>query len=260
MNYRRIMFGALLAVVANSAQAAETRNFIILSDDYGGINFIGFPHNGEVGTDLRRTSEKSPTTLRQAATLNEQEIGDRFKAMCLAKPFDRAAYDAAMDGVAKDFATDAVRLESSTWANPLLGSTTREAATFNQESAPYGYASLWLGENAENLAGRQYNQFSGSLKIVGPVSLKRFYAPQCNLSVHVAGWRSATLLLDAIGSMSSGTVQVKRYEKPKYAGGVWTQPGEGGRLIRMTVSIDGLDKPSQLVEMSVQMLPVGKKK
>jgi hypothetical protein len=240
--------------------AAGAREFVVLSNDNGTHVYIGFPHNGEVGTDIRRTNERSPAAELPPRAMDGPKIAQLFTELCLAKPFDRAAYDAARAGVAKDFVTMKVALASSTAPNPLFGSKTQPAADFAQEVAPYGYASLWSGEQVEALSGRQYRYYSGRVVVIGPVKASDLYAPQCNLTLHVSGVTSATALLDAVGAAVGGLTPLKRTEKPTYATGRWTRPMGEGRLARVSLTIEGLKEANQSVELSLQMLPAGKTK
>lgn len=246
------------ALIAVSPAAAQ--ELITLTEDSGRSAYIGFPHTGRVGTDVLLTNGGKPTDELSPRAITPPEIAELFAKLCLSAPFSRETYDQARTGIAKDFVTKTIRLASSTAPNPLFGSKTQLEVEFNQEAAPYGLASLWLGENAQALAGRQYRIFSGGVMIIGPVKTASFYAPQCNLTLQVSGLTSTKALFDGLQSSGSNLTAIKRTEKPKYGYAVWTLPSANGRVARLTANADALDKSTQTLHITIQLLPVGKVK
>ena len=249
-----LMTISAISVVPTPSFAAESeRNYVLLSDKYGGHQYIGLPL-------VDRATPDEPIESLQARPMSGDQVSNIFAQLCLTKLFDRASYDAARANAAKEFVSANIDLAEFTAPNPLIGTYTRAATELVQEHSEYGIASLWLGDGVEALKGRQYVGYSGSLVITGPVSAKDMYAPQCNLTVRVSGLGSSKALLEGIQNSATGFTVIKRVEKPKYGYATWTKRGEDGRTVRITAESGYLLKPTQIVHLTVQLLPVGKDK
>jgi hypothetical protein len=255
---RRTLIGLVLAspisVTSASISVADPgRNYILLSDNYGGHQYIGLPLVGKATPD-------EPISALPARLMTGDQVSNIFVQLCLTKLFDRSSYDAARADAAKDFVSADISLAEFTAPNPLIGTYTRAATRLVQEHSEYGIASLWLGDGVEALKGRQYIGYSGRLVITGPVSAKDMYSPQCNLTVNVSGLGSSKALLDGIQNSATGFAVIKRVEKPKYGYATWIKHGEDGRNVRITADSGYLLKPTQIVHLTVQLLPAGKYK
>ena len=245
-----------LALITTSPAIA--REYIILSDKYGEATYIGFPHNGEVGTDFKRTDGSRPSDILTPRAMTHVEAVELFATLCLASPFNREAYDAARTGVAKDFVTKSIVLKSSTSPNPLFGSKTQPEFTFAQEEASYGYASLWLNEKADALPGRQsYTYYPRGVRVTS-IGKNDYYGPQCNLTLRISGLKSTKDLFDGIQSSVANSKLIKRVEKPNFGYAIWTSPAINGRIPRITAKAEGLDEIAQILHITTQLLPAGK--
>lgn len=225
----------------------------LLSEARGGFGFIGLKPD-----QFGRTPD-NPMDQYAAKALTGQQISQMFSELCLKAPFDAKRYDLAIQGQG-GFSSQVTDVEETSIPKPLLGSTTRGATQIRQHASTYGISGLWLGENAEQLEGRYFLRYSGSLVITGPFKAKNIYAPQCNLTLRATGLTSGTELLDGIEASASGFVSLKRKEKKKYAQATWTGPQIDGRVPRISASVSSLHKPEQTVHLTLQLLPEGKVK
>jgi hypothetical protein len=252
--YERLMLAAAYSSAAlPSALAAQASpDYVLLSDEYGGRGYVGMTMVGAL--------PQEPIAALTAKPISGKRIGDMFAGLCLRALFDRTSYDAARATVAPEFVSHTVALAATSTPKPLLGSYSMPVLQITQEHSVYGIASLWQGNEASSLENRLILRYSGGLVITGPVSAKRLYAPQCNLTVHVTGLTSATELLDTVNAAAVGFTPGKRTEKPKYGSATWSKVGAGSSIVRITVEANTLQKPDQLVHLTVQQLPLGKSK
>lgn len=249
-----ILAGAVwLATASSQAQTVPEADYVLLSDDYGGRGYIGTQFTGPGVPD-------EPLDALTAKELSGDQISALFVQLCLAKPFDRSSYDAALKGPVSEFRSTTIALSDYAAAKPLIGVNKMPGTQIVQERSDYGAASLWLGDGIEALPNRLFLRYSGGLVITGPVKAKDLYAPQCNLTVRVTGLTSAAALLDGVQNGAVGFKALKRAAKPKYGYGVWTRAREGGRTARITVDASSLHKAVQIVHLTVQLLPVGRVK
>jgi hypothetical protein len=235
------------------AQPLAEAGFVLLSDEYGGRGYIGMIFAGP-------NVPAEPIESFEAKQLSGQQISSAFAQLCLAKPFDRPAYEAARNGALPEFRSVTIRLPDYTAAKPLFGSNKLPATEIVQERSPYGMASLWLGEGFDALPNRFFLRYSGGLVITGPVTAKDLYAPQCNLTARVSGLTSSQALLDGIAAAATGFTLNKRVDKPKYGFGTWTKTDAGGRIMRISVNANNLHKAAQTVHLTIQLLPAAKAK
>ncbi|MCW2351702.1 hypothetical protein [Sphingobium sp. B12D2B] len=233
------------------AQTGQGADYMLITDKYGSPSYVGLvPAYGERSVD-------DPMDSFSARSMSGPEVASLFQKICLSKPFDVAAYAEAVKSSAPDFHATVSNLPDFSAPKPLIGTFSVPAVTFSQNVAGYGISNIWLGENGEKLNNRPYARFSGSLIITGPFEAKKSYAPQCNLIVKVNGVTQSNELLDAIQAALPGYTVAKRVDKPKYGYGVWLGLPVDGRIARVTVTADELNKPEQVVHLTIQLLPPG---
>lgn len=233
------------------AQAAQGPEYILLMDKYGDPGYVGLtPAYGA-------RSIEDPMDSFSARGMSGPEVASLFQKICLARPFDATAYADALKSSAPEFHATVSQLSDFSAPKPLIGSFTVAAVTFPQNVADYGISNIWLGDNGDKLNNRPFVIFSGSLVITRPFETKSSYAPQCNLIVKVSGITESKSFLDAIQAALPGYTAAKRVEKPKYGYGIWLGSPVDGRIPRVTVMADKLNKPEQLVNLTIQLLPPG---
>ena len=247
--------GLLCTTIAyGSFIAVQSGNPLMFSDKYGSFGYVGLM------TDYADRSLGDPFDGMESKALSSEQIAVLFQKFCLEQPFDRAAYLAARDAVAADFRSVSTRLPAFSVAKPLLGMNNMPEVSMQQEVAPYGQASIWLGEDGAKLDNRPFARFSGSLIVTGPFETKNVYAPQCNLLLKVAGLNRAAPLIAEVEGMLNGFNNVKRVDKSKYGYATWTGTPINGRVPRVAVNASDLTKSEQRIEMTIQLLPPGKAK
>lgn len=64
-------------------------------------------------------------------------------------------------------------------------------------------------------------------------------------------------LIDAVQTGLPGYTAAKCVEKPKSGFGIWLGEPIDGRTPRVTVTADKLNKPEQIVYLTIQLLPPG---
>lgn len=253
---RKLHFGlSLVAATATStvatAQTAQSPTYVLFTDKYGDPGYVGLmPTYGA-------RSIENPIDRFSARSTSGPEVASLFQKICLSRPFDAAAYSEALQSSAPEFHPTKSNLPEFSAPKPLIGSLNVAEVTFSQNVADYGISDIWLGENGEKLNNRPFARFSGGLIITGPFETKNTYAPQCNLVVKVSGISESKSLLDTVQAALPGYKIAKRVEKPKYGYGVWLGSPMDGRVPRVTVSIDKLNKPEQVASLTIQLLPPG---
>lgn len=245
------VLAALSLPMAAIAQTVEHPSYILLSDKYGDPGYVGLmPAYGV-------RSINDPMDSFSSRGMSGLEIASLFHKLCLAKPFDAVAYAEVMKSSAPDFQPTVSNLPDFSAPKPLLGSFSVAGTSFSQNISNYGISDMWLGDGGEKLDNRPFARFSGSLIITGPFESKNSYAPQCNLIVKVSGVTESKELLDTIQAALPGYSSAKRVEKPKYGYGIWLGLPVNGRIPRVTVTASKLNKPEQVVHLTIQLLPPG---
>jgi hypothetical protein len=236
---------------AQPSAAASGASYVLLSDDSGGRAYIGLPLVGNSLPD-------EPIESFAASAMTGEQTAELFANLCLKRLFDGDAYAAARKS--SGFVSRPSRLPYFEAAKPLLGVNKVAATELTQDESANGIASFWSGEGLDALTNRQYLRYSGGLVITGPVKAKNFHAPQCNLTLRLAGLTDSRPLLDGIQSSAAGFASSKRADKPKYGYAIWTKTLEGGSVARITANVTNLNKPEQTVHLTLQMLPAAKPK
>ena len=245
------MLAAIAVSAAAAAQPGQSADYILLSDKYGDAGYVGLM------TAYGVRSLDDPMDTFSARSMSGPEVASLFQRACLAKPFDAAAYSEEMKANAPDFRPTIRKLPDFSAPKPLVGSFNVAEASFSQNVSEYGISNIWLGDDAEKLNNRPFARFSGGVIMTGPFESKNAYAPQCNLIVKVNTITAAKELLDTIQSALPGYTTTKRVEKPKYSYGIWTGAAIQGRIPRVTVTASRLNKPEQIVYLTIQLLPPG---
>ena len=245
------------------ADESEQSDYVLLSNYSGFRGYIGMPIFGNDPQGSTSTSSKAviePIEGFQPKALSVKQISDLFAKLCLSNPFDRPAYDAARNSSALEFRSLSRVLPISSKKRILRSSYPIPSVQFQQEHSDYGIASLWSGEGINGLTGRQLISYFGNRLTASWISEKEFYflpQPQCNLTVRVSGLASSQTLFDGVQSVAAGFTEIRRVEKPKFAGAVWTKPFESGRVARLSVYANGFRNDAQTVHLTLQLLPAG---
>ena len=245
-----IVAATVISTVA-FAQTAQGPAYVLFTDKYGNPGYVGLMQI------YGARSIENPIDSFSARNMSGPEVASLFKKICLSRPFDAAAYAEALQSSAPEFHATAHNLPEFTASKPLVGSINVAAVVFSQNVADYGISNIWLGENEDKLNNRPFARFSGRLIITGPFETKSGYAPQCNLIVKVSGITESASLLNTIQAALPSYQIAKRAEKTKYGYGVWLGSPIEGRVPRVTVSVDKLNKPEQVVNLTIQSLPPG---
>ncbi|BBD98686.1 hypothetical protein SAMIE_1021870 [Sphingobium amiense] len=251
VHFSLYILAAMAVPFVGIAQTAQGPNYILLSDKYGDPGYVGLM----AGYGARSIDD--PMDGFSAGNLSGSEVASLFQKTCLAKPFDAAAYAEAMKSNAPEFRPTVANLPDFSAPKPLIGSFSVAATTLSQNVSDYGISDIWLGEDGENLNNRPFARFSGSLIITGPFGTKNSYAPQCNFIVKVNKITDSKELIDAVQAALPGFTATKRVEKPKYGYGIWLGSPIEGRIPRVTVTASKLNKPEQVVYLTIQLLPPG---
>lgn len=245
------ILAAMALPVAGIAQTAQGPDYILFSGKYGDPGYVGLmPAYGV-------RSINDPMDSFSSRSMSGAEVAALFQKACLSKPFDAAAYSEAMKSNAPEFHQTVSNLPDFSAPKPLIGSFSVAAAAFPQNISDYGISNIWLGQDGDKLNNRPFARFSGSLIITGPFETKSSYAPQCNLIVKVNKVTESKELLDAVQAGLPGYTAAKRVEKPKYGYGIWLGSPIDGRIPRVTVTANDLNKPEQVVHLTIQLLPPG---
>lgn len=247
------LFGAGYTATWANEPLDDEQGVALLSTKRGGFGFVGLSRDEYGRTPGDPMEQFAPTALTGS------EISSMFGNFCLQQPFDYTAYETAI--VANtDFAPEVADISEASLANPLFGRSERAATQITQHVSRYGISGFWAGENAEDLEGRLFLQFSGALVMTGPFKSKDTYAPQCNLTLRVEGMTSGTELLDGIAARVPDFSSEKRREKRRYAEETWTGPDINGRIPRIIATVRGFHRSQQTVHLTLQLLPEGKRK
>ncbi len=239
--------------VAAIAQTAQGPDYILFSDKYGDPGYVGLM------LAYGARSINDPMDSFSSRSMSGAEVAALFQKACLSKPFDAAAYSEAMKSNAPEFHQAVSNLPDFSAPKPLIGSFSVAAAAFSQNISDYGISNIWLGNDGDKLNNRPFARF-GSLIITGPFETKNNYAPQCNLIVKVDKVTESKELLDAVQAGLPGYTAAKRVEKPKFGYGIWLGSPIDGRIPRVTVTANDLNKPEQVMHLTIQLLPPGVKK
>lgn len=195
------------AVIAQEKQAGP----VIFSDNYGSRTQIGY-------SDLALVAGVTdPVDELDAIELEPAGAARLFLAACVTSGFRTADYRAALAAGPLNFGDVIHEFQPMDIPKPLLG-VNRVPGTFRvQQQARGALASLWSTEDRTALEFRPTVIFSGRLVITGPYREKNFLGPQCNLTLKLSGWTTATALFDAVAAGVPTYKAARRVEKPKYA-------------------------------------------
>jgi len=184
---------------------------VIFSDNYGSRTQIGY-------SDLELVAGVTdPVDELDTIELEPAGAARLFLAACVTSGFRTADYRAALDVGPLNFRDVTHEFQPINIPKPLLGVNKVPTALRVQQEARGALASLWSSEDRTALEFRPTVTFSGRLVITGPYREKNFLGPQCNLTLKLSGWTTATALLDSlIAGLTTHTV-ARRVEKPKYA-------------------------------------------
>jgi hypothetical protein len=226
---------ALLCAGGSGANAQPPGEaIVILSDDRGNEASIGAMR------DLREGL--TPAALAGPA------IVDEFKRLCLDTGFDPAAHAAAAAASSWGFA----RVETV-----LPAERNRAEARMVDFRAPSAISSLWRGENGDALRGRPYARRSRGVSFTSGVSPNDFWAPQCSLSLRVSGLTDAAPLAAALEA-AIGAPATRAVLRDSFADGHWMIAAGSGPARRVSFDVVDMNRPAQLVHLTVQTLPAGR--
>jgi hypothetical protein len=227
----RCIATALMVAVAGVAQAQISSSSVILSNEYGEQATIG------AAEDLRESLE--------AVALSGADIAAEFKRLCLDTAMNEQAFAAAVS--------------ASTWGlnrteTILPAAGRRPEVRMVDYRSPSAIASLWTGTNAEGLRGRPYASRSRGVTRTGPVSVRDLYAPQCNLSIKARGLTDAGPLTAALEG-AIGAPATRLVLRGGFADGHWELRDGSAPGRRVTFAVVDLRRATQLVHLTVQILP-----
>lgn len=233
---------AAAAVGMSAAESQTSESSLILSGDWPISTHIVASGDLSKGGDLREALDP--------AAVSGPDIVAEFKRLCLDTGFDSAAHAKAALGSPWQFRRNEVVLKRL---------TKHGAFAFTDYRSASAITSLWKGEGRDALRARSYRAPTRGLVVSGPLmNTGDLYAPQCNLSLRASGLDDAGPLVAAL-EQALGGPPAKAVLKSGWADGHWKIAGASGEARRVSFDIIGMKKGTQLVHLTVQTLPSGKR-